>query len=70
MRNSVKVTVDAYDGEMKYYADLEDPIIQVWSRVYPDLFTDMSEAPAELRRTSATRRTSSRCRRRSTPRIT
>ena len=40
MRNSVKVTVDAYDGTMTYYADLDEPIVQVWSRVYPDLFTD------------------------------
>jgi len=49
MRNSVKVTVDAYDGTMTYYADLDDPIIRVWDRVYPDLFADMATAPDELR---------------------
>ena len=27
MRNSVKVTVDAYDGTMTYYADLDEPIV-------------------------------------------
>ena len=49
MRNSVKVTVDAYDGTMTYYADYNDPIIEVWARIYPELFTDMAEAPDELR---------------------
>jgi uncharacterized membrane protein (UPF0182 family) len=49
MRNAVKVTVNAYDGKMTYYADLSDPIIQVWDRVYPDLFEDMATAPEELR---------------------
>ena len=49
MRNAVKVTVNAYDGSMTYYADLSDPIIEVWDRVYPDLFEDMATAPEELR---------------------
>ena len=49
MRNAVKVTVNAYDGSMIYYADLSDPIIQVWMRAYPDLFTDMATAPEEVR---------------------
>jgi hypothetical protein len=49
MRNSVKVTVDAYDGSMKYYIiDTGDPIVQAWSAAFPDLFTDLSEAPADL----------------------
>jgi uncharacterized membrane protein (UPF0182 family) len=48
MRNSVKVTVDAYDGTMTYYADLDEPIVQVWSRVYPDLFTDIEDVAAAL----------------------
>ncbi len=49
MRNSVKVTVSAYDGTMTYYADLDDPIMQVWDRIYPDLFTSIADAPEELR---------------------
>jgi uncharacterized membrane protein (UPF0182 family) len=49
MRNSVKVTVDAYDGTMRYYiTDTEDPIVRAWSAAFPDLFTDLSEAPADL----------------------
>ena len=46
IRNSVKVVVDAYDGSMTYYvADPEDPIIQVWSKAFPGLFTPIDEAP-------------------------
>lgn len=50
VRNSVKVVVDAYDGKMALYVfDPEDPIIRVWSRVYPDLFQPMDKMPASLR---------------------
>jgi uncharacterized membrane protein (UPF0182 family) len=48
MRNSVKVAVDAYDGTVTYYADLSEPIISVWSRAFPGLFTSLDLAPAEL----------------------
>jgi uncharacterized membrane protein (UPF0182 family) len=49
IRNSVKVVVDAYDGSMTYYvADPEDPIIQVWAKAFPDLFTPIDEAPLEV----------------------
>ncbi|EGD45844.1 protein of unknown function UPF0182 [Ruminiclostridium papyrosolvens DSM 2782] len=48
IRNSVKVTVDAYDGTVKYYViDKEDPIIKAYQSVYPGLFA--KEAfPADL----------------------
>jgi uncharacterized membrane protein (UPF0182 family) len=50
IRNSVKVVVDAYDGTTTFYlADEEDPIIQAWSRVFPDLFTPLDEASEDLR---------------------
>jgi len=48
MRNSVKVTVDAYDGTMTYYADLDEPIVKVWSRIYPELFTDIATVDPAL----------------------
>ena len=49
IRNSVKVVVDAYDGSMTYYVtDPEDPIIQVWQKAFPNLFTPMDDAPASL----------------------
>ena len=40
VRNSVKVVVDAYDGTLDFYiVDEEDPLIQAWRGVFPDLFT-------------------------------
>jgi uncharacterized protein len=49
IRNSVKVVVDAYHGSVTFYiADLSDPIIKTWSRVFPDLFKPLSAMPVNL----------------------
>jgi uncharacterized membrane protein (UPF0182 family) len=49
VRNSVKVVVDAYSGQMTYYvSDPTDPIIQVWERAFPDLFTPKTSASPDL----------------------
>ena len=51
IRNAVKATVDAYTGEMKLYVfDPDDPIIQAYQKLFPQLFRPMSEMPADLRR--------------------
>jgi uncharacterized membrane protein (UPF0182 family) len=48
IRNSVKVVVDAYDGTMTYYVvDETDPVIQVWQKAFPGLFT--TDVPDEVR---------------------
>ncbi len=48
IRNSVKATVDAYDGSVRLYAwDEEDPILQAWMKVYPATVLPMSEMSAE-----------------------
>ena len=50
IRNSVKVTMDAYDGTMTFYvADPTDPIIRAYSGVFPTLFRPLDEIPADLR---------------------
>jgi uncharacterized membrane protein (UPF0182 family) len=50
MRNSVKAVVDAYNGTTTFYVfDNEDPIIEAYRRVFPDLFKDASAMPADLR---------------------
>ena len=50
IRNSVKATVDAYDGAVNLYIfDESDPIIQAYSRLFPKLLKPASEMPAELR---------------------
>jgi hypothetical protein len=51
MRNSVKVTVDAYHGTVTFYlADPTDPIIQAYSRAFAGLLRPLSEMPADLHR--------------------
>jgi len=50
VRNSVKVTVDAYEGTVTFYVfDKHDPIIQAYEEAFPDLFTDGSRMPEEIR---------------------
>ena len=50
VRNSVKVTVDAFNGTLKFYvADPTDPIIQTYEKIFPDLFKPLDEMPASLR---------------------
>ena len=49
IRNSVKVTMDAYDGTMRFHvADPADPLIRAWQGVFPGLFVPMSDMPAGL----------------------
>ncbi len=48
IRNSVKVTVDAYDGTVKLYImDKTDPLVQTYSKIYPYLF-EKEEFPESL----------------------
>jgi uncharacterized membrane protein (UPF0182 family) len=50
VRNSVKVTVDAYQGTVTFYVfDKTDPIIKAYRSAFPDLFTDGSRMPAAIR---------------------
>ena len=50
IRNSVKATVDAYDGDIHMYVfDEEDPLIGAYRRLFPDLFQPASAMPADLR---------------------
>lgn len=48
-RNSVKIVVDAYDGTMVFYAIDPDPLLQTYSKIFPNLFTSNQEVPASLR---------------------
>ncbi len=50
IRNSVKATVDAYDGNLDLYVfDNADPIIRAYRKLFPKLFQDQSAMPADLR---------------------
>jgi len=44
IRNSVKVLVDAYNGDVKFYiVDRDDPIVMAYNKAYPKLFVDLEE---------------------------
>ncbi len=50
IRNSVKITIDAYNGTVKFYvADPGDPILATYRRIFPELFSPLAAMPAELR---------------------
>ena len=50
IRNSVKVTIDAYNGDVVFYMiDEKDPIVKTYARIFPDLFKPFKEMPAELK---------------------
>lgn len=49
IRNSVKATVDAYDGSVKLYAwDDQDPILKTWSKIYPNTVLPVSQMSGDL----------------------
>ena len=49
IRNSVKATVDAYDGSVKLYAwDTTDPILKTWQKVFPNTILPVSKMSAQL----------------------
>ena len=49
IRNSVKATVDAYDGTISLYVvDDDDPLIQAYQQIYPNTFQAFPDMDAEL----------------------
>ncbi|MEE8399358.1 MAG: UPF0182 family protein [Desulfobacterales bacterium] len=51
IRNSVKITIDAYNGDVTFYViDETDPIIQTYRRIFPKLFKPFEEMPADLQK--------------------
>ena len=49
IRNSVKATVDAYDGTVTLYTwDSQDPVLKTWKRIFPGLVKPHSAIPADL----------------------
>ena len=51
IRNSVKITIDAYNGDVSFYViDESDPIIKTYSRIFPELFKPFDEMPTDLKK--------------------
>ncbi|WP_037057149.1 UPF0182 family protein [Pseudonocardia asaccharolytica] len=50
LRNSVKATVDAYNGTVTLYAfDEKDPVLQTWMKTFPGVVEPASDISKELR---------------------
>ena len=50
IRNSVKVVVDAYNGDVNFYiVDENDPIAETYQKIYPTLFKNFDEMPEGLK---------------------
>lgn len=49
IRNSVKATVDAYDGSVDLYVwDSKDPVIKAWRSIFPGHYHDISKISGDL----------------------
>jgi Uncharacterized conserved protein len=48
IRNSVKVVVDAYDGTVDFYVMEDEPVVNTYSKIFPELFKPFSEMPEGL----------------------
>ena len=50
IRNSVKIVIDAYDGDISFYViDPDDPLIKTWNRIFPNLFKPFQEIPISIK---------------------
>ena len=50
IRNSVKATVDAYDGTVNLYAwDEKDPVLKTWKKAFPGTIKAKADIPPELK---------------------
>ncbi len=50
IRNSVKVVIDAYNGDVNYYlVDEDDPIANTYAEIYPVLFKSFDQMPDSLK---------------------
>ena len=48
VRDAVKITIDAYSGELRFYKFADEPIVNTWANVYPTLFRAREEVPAQV----------------------
>ncbi|GIW51472.1 MAG: UPF0182 protein [Gemmatimonadales bacterium] len=50
MRNSVKVVIDAYDGDVRaFVADERDPLIRTYRKIFPGIFLPLDSMAPDLR---------------------
>ncbi len=50
IRNSVKVIIDAYNGDVTYYmVDEKDPVLKTYAKIFPALFKPLKEMPKDMK---------------------
>ncbi|MCI5698685.1 MAG: UPF0182 family protein [Clostridiales bacterium] len=50
IRNSIKVVVDAYNGDTNFYiVDKDDPLARTYQKIFPTLFKDVEKMPEAMR---------------------
>ncbi|MBR0597828.1 UPF0182 family protein [Sinanaerobacter chloroacetimidivorans] len=50
IRNSVKVVIDAYNGDVSYYlVNDKDPVANTYAKIYPVLFKNFDQMPESLK---------------------
>jgi uncharacterized membrane protein (UPF0182 family) len=49
VQDAVKVAVDSYTGQVNLYKIADEPIVNSWAEIYPDLFQPASAMPEEIR---------------------
>ena len=55
IRNSVKVVIDAYNGDVSYYViDPTDPLVRTYRKIFPTLFKPIRRCPRSCSNTCAT----------------
>lgn len=51
IRNSVKIVIDAYSGDVSFYlSDEQDPLVKAYANAFPDLFKSFDTMPTDLKR--------------------
>ncbi len=51
IRNSIKIVIDVYNGDMKYYViDEQDPLARTYMKIFPDLFVSGDRMPDDIRK--------------------
>ncbi len=51
IRNSVKVVINAYNGDVTFYViDQKDPIVKSYAEIFPRLFKDFQTMPKDLQK--------------------
>ncbi len=48
VRNSVKIVTDAYNGSVQFYVVEQEPMLDVYQSLFPDLFQPMGQMPEYL----------------------